>query len=247
MAETINIPIWVAESTQLTWNEKALYSVYYFFTFKAQNHVCKLTNSAIAQRIGMCLGTLRDVKKSLIDKGFIKTNGGISVTALIQSSKALVESSESVETQQEGCRNPAGTDLEDDEEGAGIQQAESRNPAGSGLESSREDAEIQHHNIESKEINIENKETYNISTSIGGDGNKEKVKPSYFNATLSENWFCDDDPTERNKKNLKADIKKGVFKSEIELKNRLKSDQLYGYEEFFTKLWSYYRCSDNLQ
>ena len=164
MTETINIPKWVAESTNLSWNEKALYSVYYFFTFKGKNHVCTLTNEKLSQRLGMCHGTLRGVKRNLIDKGYIKTNGGISVTALIQSGEAEAASTEGVEIQQAGCLNPTGAVTK----------------------SNRKDVEIQHHNKESKEINKENKETYNISTYIGGSDSVNSTTSSYANITAEE-------------------------------------------------------------
>ena len=106
MTETLNIPVWVAESTKLTWNEKALYSVYQYFTFIAKNHVCKLTNETLSHRLGMCLGTLRDTKRRLVKNGYIKTNGGISVTALIQSGEDAVAPCEGVEIQQVRCRTP---------------------------------------------------------------------------------------------------------------------------------------------
>ena len=152
MAETINIPTWLAESTELNWNDKALYSVYYYFTFIGDKHVCKLTNKTIGERLGMADSTLRGAKRRLKDKGYIKTNGGISVTALVKSNY--------VEIQQGDTPTPS-------KEGVGIQQGGCRNPTGRVSKSNSLDVEIQHHNKENKE-NIEiNKETYNRSTFIG--------------------------------------------------------------------------------
>ena len=177
MTETINIPVWVAESTKLTWNEKALYSVYHYFTFIAQNHVCKLTNETLSHRLGMCLGTLRDTKRRLVKNGYIKTNGGISVTALVQSGETAVAP----------C------------EGVGIQQAGCRNPTGEVSKSNKEDVETQHHNKESKEDNKENKETYSISTCKEETEIWDASSLSYANITtedlevfISDSAKCED-------------------------------------------------------
>lgn len=152
MAETINIPTWLAESTGLNWNDKALYSVYYYFTFIGDKHVCKLTNKTIGERLGMADSTLRGAKRRLKDKGYIKTNGGISVTALVKSNY--------VEIQQGDTPTPS-------KEGVGIQQGGCRNPTGRVSKSNSLDVEIQHHNKENKENKEINKETYNRSTFIG--------------------------------------------------------------------------------
>jgi hypothetical protein len=162
MAETFNIPTWLAESTELNWNDKALYSVYYYFTFIGDKHVCKLTNKTLGERLGMADSTLRDAKRRLIDKGYIKTNGGIAVTALVTSKPVGIQqvdmpilSKESVEIQQGGCRNPTGR----------VSKSNSL------------DVEIQHHNKENKENKEINQETYNISTFIG-DGVPENCEVS---------------------------------------------------------------------
>ena len=173
MAETLNIPTWLAEvdSEELNWNAKALYSVYYYFTFIGDKHVCKLTNENLCERLGMPLSTLRDAKRRLLSKGYIKTNGGIAVTALVKSKRVEIQQDKGSDYTSESDRKDAEIQQGDTpvpcKEGVGIQQGGCRNPTDRVSESNSLDVEIQHHNKENKE-NIEiNKETYNRSTFIG--------------------------------------------------------------------------------
>lgn len=173
MAETINIPTWLAEvdSTELNWNDKALYSVYYYFTFIGDKHVCKLTNENLCERLGMPLSTLRDAKRRLLSKGYIKTNGGIAVTALVKSKHVEIQQDKGSDHMSESDRIDAEIQQGDtpipSKEGVGIQQEGCRNPTDRVSESNSLDVENQHHNKENKENKEINKETYNRSTLIG--------------------------------------------------------------------------------
>lgn len=171
MAETINIPTWLAESTELNWNDKALYSVYYYFTFIGDKHVCKLTNKTLGERLGMADSTLRDAKRRLLTKGYIKTNGGIAVSALVKSKHVEIQQDKGFDHMSESDRGDVEIQQVDtptpSKEGVGIQQGGCRNPTGRVSESNSLDVENQHHNKENKENKEINKETYNRSTLIG--------------------------------------------------------------------------------
>lgn len=171
MAETFNIPTWIAESTELNWNDKALYSVYYYFTFIGDKHVCKLTNENLCERLGMPLSTLRDAKRRLLTKGYIKTNGGIAVSALVMSKHVEIQQDKGFDHMSESDKIDAEIQQGDtptpSKEGVGIQQGGCRNPTGRVSKSNSLDVEIQHHNKENKENKEINKETYNRSTFIG--------------------------------------------------------------------------------
>ncbi len=82
MSSAINIPTWLAEKSELTWNEKALYSVYHYFTFYANYHCCLLTNAEIGLRLGLKERTIQREKQKLRDAGYIKVSG-IRVSALM--------------------------------------------------------------------------------------------------------------------------------------------------------------------
>ena len=84
MSELYNIPIKLAEVTELNWNDKALYNVYHYLTFCGNKHASIMTNEKICQMLGMALSTMRCSKKRLLDKGYIKTDGNTTVTALIK-------------------------------------------------------------------------------------------------------------------------------------------------------------------
>ena len=75
------IPYDLAADQSLSWAEKALYSIYHYFTFYGAMHCCRYTNEAIAERVGFKKRWLQVIKKSLTDKGLIKVSG-IAVTAL---------------------------------------------------------------------------------------------------------------------------------------------------------------------
>lgn len=78
----IFIPSEIAVDQSLSWNEKAVYSIFHYFTFRGELHCCKLTNESIAQRLGIgCVRTLRRIKSDLSHKGLISIRG-ITVTAL---------------------------------------------------------------------------------------------------------------------------------------------------------------------
>lgn len=101
MTKTINIPTWLAENPELSWNAKALYSVYYFFTFYANYHCCLLTNDEVGIRLGLKERTIQREKQKLRDAGYIKFSG-IRVYALI---------TEEMATTDRGDTNGSGGDI----------------------------------------------------------------------------------------------------------------------------------------
>lgn len=100
MTTTLNIPLWLAEKPDLSWNEKALYSIYFYFTFYADYRCCTLTNEQIGIRLGLEKKTVQRVKKKLLDAGYIKVSG-IRVVALM---------TEEMATSERGDRNGTGGD-----------------------------------------------------------------------------------------------------------------------------------------
>ena len=81
------IPKELAANNALTWTEKAIYSIYYYYTFFGDGS-CHITNENIAARLGIKLSTMRDAKRQLKNDGWIETNGGIKVTALRRVTKS---------------------------------------------------------------------------------------------------------------------------------------------------------------
>ena len=119
------IPKELAANNALTWTEKAIYSIYYYYTFFGDGS-CHITNENIAARLGIKLSTMRDAKRQLKNDGWIETNGGIKVTALRRVTKS--------DTITGGV------------EGDEIRQAKV-------TKSDRQGDEIRHHNKENKELN----------------------------------------------------------------------------------------------
>lgn len=77
------IPEWLLKIADLTPAEKMVYALYYSYTFYGKYGCCKLINEEIYTRLGMSERNLRYIKKSLKDKKYIETDGGITVKALI--------------------------------------------------------------------------------------------------------------------------------------------------------------------
>ncbi len=101
MSSTINIPTWLAENPELSWNAKALYSIYYYFTFFADFHCCLLTNDEVGFRLGLKERTIQREKQKLRDAGYIKFSG-IRVYALM---------TEEMATTGRGDTNGSGGDI----------------------------------------------------------------------------------------------------------------------------------------
>ena len=77
----IYIPSELAANTTLSWNEKAVYSIYHYFTYYGQSHCCRLTNDTICERLGIKERSLQRIKNDLTNNGYITVNG-ITVKAL---------------------------------------------------------------------------------------------------------------------------------------------------------------------
>ena len=77
----IYIPSELAANTTLNWTEKAVYSIYHYFTYYGQSHCCRLTNDIICERLGIKERSLQRIKKDLTNNGYITVNG-ITVKAL---------------------------------------------------------------------------------------------------------------------------------------------------------------------
>lgn len=101
MTKTMNIPTWLAEKPELSWNAKALYSVYHYFTFYANYHCCLLTNDQVGFRLGLKERTIQREKQKLRDAGYIKVSG-IRVYALM---------TEEMATTGRGDTNGSGGDI----------------------------------------------------------------------------------------------------------------------------------------
>lgn len=80
MNTTINIPAWLAETTDLNWNEKALYAVYHYFTFNGKKHCCTLSKTDIMNRLGLSEDQYKKSKSKLSKLGWIKTSNNKSWT-----------------------------------------------------------------------------------------------------------------------------------------------------------------------
>ncbi len=82
MANTINTPTWLAERPQLGWNEKILYSIYYYFTFYGKRKSCTYTNKELGEQLGLSEKQIQYAKQKLKAFGYIEVSG-ISVVAKI--------------------------------------------------------------------------------------------------------------------------------------------------------------------
>ena len=63
----------------LTMNEKALLSIYRYFTIKGEKKCCMMTNRELAKELEINEVYFSKLKKGLKEKGLIKTDGGIRV------------------------------------------------------------------------------------------------------------------------------------------------------------------------
>lgn len=75
-------PLWISKDSNLSGNEKLLYSIYYYYTTNGKLGCCKIINEELANMINVNVRQLKRYKKHLIDLEYIKTNGGISVKAI---------------------------------------------------------------------------------------------------------------------------------------------------------------------
>lgn len=75
MANTINTPTWLAERPELGWNEKILYSVYYYFTFFGKWKSCTYTNKELGERLGLSVKSVQRAKQKLKAAGYIQVSG----------------------------------------------------------------------------------------------------------------------------------------------------------------------------
>ena len=78
----IFIPEWICKDSNLSGNEKLLYSIYYYYTTNGKLGCCKIINEELANMINVTVRQLQRYKKHLIDLKYIKTNGGIVVKAI---------------------------------------------------------------------------------------------------------------------------------------------------------------------
>lgn len=78
----IYIPIALAANNDLSWNEKAVYAVYHYFTFHGDLQLCTITKTALSKKLSLPLGTIKDICRRLKSKGYISTDGGIKTKAL---------------------------------------------------------------------------------------------------------------------------------------------------------------------
>lgn len=82
MANTITTPTWLAERPELGWNEKILYSVYYYFTFYGTRKSCTYTNKELGKQLGLSEKQIQYAKQKLRAFGYIEFSG-IKVVAKI--------------------------------------------------------------------------------------------------------------------------------------------------------------------
>ena len=143
----IFIPNELAAETTLSWNAKAVYSIYHYFTFYGDGS-CHITNEDIAARVGLKLTTMRDAKRQLKNAGWISTNGGIKVVALhrVTKSDTITEGDEIRHHNDNTDRVTKSDTITGSVEGDEIRQAKV-------TKSDRQGDEIRHHNKENKEEN----------------------------------------------------------------------------------------------
>jgi len=78
----IFIPDEIVKVKKLNITEKAVLSIYKYYTEKGKYKCCTLTKPQIADEIGISVDYMKDIKKHLKELGYIRTDGGIRVIYL---------------------------------------------------------------------------------------------------------------------------------------------------------------------
>lgn len=81
--ENLIIPYWLLQRTDLSLTEKLVYAVYYGYTFYGNLGCCKLINEDIYNKLGISERNFFYAKSNLKKLGYIETDGGITVKALV--------------------------------------------------------------------------------------------------------------------------------------------------------------------
>lgn len=92
-------PIEIQTLDTITWTEKALLSIYYYFTTEGKYKCCSMKNEDLYKNeLKISKNTFERAKKHLKELGYIRTNGGIRVWYLGIKPKETKEIEETVET-----------------------------------------------------------------------------------------------------------------------------------------------------
>lgn len=109
------IPIALAANKSISWNEKAVYAVYHYFTFNGRAKVCTVSAKGMSERLGIPESTMKSIRRSLIKRGYISTNGGIKTTALVRfydvSDEVTDIQDEGIESIPQGDKNSTPRDV----------------------------------------------------------------------------------------------------------------------------------------
>lgn len=110
------IPKALAANKSMSWNEKAVYTVYHYFTFNGRAKVCTISTKGMSERLGIPESTMKSIRRSLIKKGYISTNGGVKTTALVRfydvSDEVTDIQDESIESIPQGDKNSTPRGME---------------------------------------------------------------------------------------------------------------------------------------
>ena len=167
MANTINTPTWLAEKPELGWNEKILYSVYYYFTFYGKWKSCTYTNKELGEQLGLSVKAVQRAKQKLKAAGYIQVSG-IRVIAQITEKKS----------DNKGWDNILS---KSDKIGMG------------GDKNSPENTENDTHNKENKELNKKNKESNTEGTYTKGSDIEKRTSISLEVNDLISSSTCEEE------------------------------------------------------
>lgn len=168
----------------LKFDEKAILAIIAFYTSKGDRHACYLTNQKLSQITGIPYYAIRDrIKPTLLEKGYIASNGGIKTISTLYSAgnytpenskpadvvKSTMGYSEKNDTKTTRNLYRQTTTVKNNELSLNDDRVSSNDD--SVFVSSNDDRGCSETTIqnkeENKEINKEEKNTYNISTFIG--------------------------------------------------------------------------------
>lgn len=78
------VPMALAANMDLSWNDKAVYALYHYFTFYGNRRICSLPIKEISKRLGVSERTVKYSRSKLKECGFISSDGGIKTKALVK-------------------------------------------------------------------------------------------------------------------------------------------------------------------